>query len=58
MTVETRIGKYVLEEKLGEGGNGAVYAARDSVLGRRVAVKLLHPQLVTDASVAGQVWPP
>jgi serine/threonine protein kinase len=54
MTAGTRIGKYVLEEKLGEGGNGAVFAARDSVLGRRVAVKLLHPQLVTDAAVAGR----
>ncbi len=54
MTAGTRIGKYDLEEKLGEGGNGAVFAARDSVLGRRVAVKLLHPQMLTDASVAGR----
>ncbi len=54
MTAGDRIGKYVLAEKLGEGGNGAVYAALDSVLGRRVAVKVLHPQLVMDASVAGR----
>lgn len=49
-----RIGKYVIESLLGEGGNGAVYAARDGVLGRPVAVKLLHPHLVYDATVAAR----
>jgi hypothetical protein len=29
----TQVGKYVIESHLGEGGNGAVYAALDSVLG-------------------------
>lgn len=50
----TSVGKYVVESHLGEGGNGAVYSALDSVLGRRVALKLLHPQLVYDAHIAGR----
>ncbi|MBX7190935.1 MAG: protein kinase [Sandaracinaceae bacterium] len=50
----TPIGKYVVESLLGEGGNGAVYAGLDTVLGRRVALKLLHPQLVYDPHIAGR----
>jgi serine/threonine protein kinase len=38
--------KYELVRKIGEGGMGEVYEARHRVLGRRFAVKLLHPELV------------
>ncbi|HJK91019.1 MAG TPA: protein kinase [Polyangiaceae bacterium LLY-WYZ-15_(1-7)] len=48
---EERIGKYALGAALGTGGSGAVHRGIDTVLGRPVALKLLHPQLVHDAAV-------
>ncbi len=38
-------GGYVLERVLGEGSMGRVYLARDPRLGRRIAIKILHPEL-------------
>ena len=49
-----RIGKYVIERLLGSGGNGAVYLAKDEMLGRHVALKLLHPQQMHDVGIAGR----
>ena len=36
-------GRYVLEEKVGNGGYGEVWRATDTALSKPVAVKLLHP---------------
>ncbi|MBG9788209.1 MULTISPECIES: Stk1 family PASTA domain-containing Ser/Thr kinase [Brevibacillus] len=41
-------GRYQLEEVIGGGGMAIVYKARDLVLNRIVAVKLLRPQFGTD----------
>jgi len=38
----TQIARFELAEKLGEGGMGVVYIARDPTLDRKVAIKLLH----------------
>jgi serine/threonine protein kinase len=43
-----RLGGYQLSDKLGQGGMGAVYKARDLSLQRTVAVKVLPAALAAD----------
>lgn len=43
-----KIGPYLIQEKLGEGGMGIVYKATHEQIGQVVAIKTLHPQYAKD----------
>ncbi len=40
--------RYKIEKKIGEGGMAYVYEAKDKLLNRVVAVKVLRPEFVDD----------
>lgn len=43
-------GKYLVEKLVGQGGMGNVYKARHLHMDTTLAIKILHPHLVTDAT--------
>lgn len=48
MTAQTLKNRYVLQEKIANGGMAEVYLAEDNLLHRRVAVKILHEEYRKD----------
>ena len=44
-------GRYRIIQTLGEGGMGTVFLAEHALIKRRLAIKILHPELAADADV-------
>jgi len=46
--IGTRLGEYIVEERVGIGGMGIVYRAVQPLIGNSVAIKVLRPDVIAD----------
>ena len=51
---DTQLGKYAISAALGSGTFAETFRARDRVLDREIALKILHPVLMTDRGFVAQ----
>jgi eukaryotic-like serine/threonine-protein kinase len=54
--INQTIGNYRVSSLLGEGGMGVVYLAQHPVIGRKVAIKLLHAVLARDQDIVSRFF--
>ena len=50
LTAGSRVGSFIIQARIGAGGMGEVYLAEDARLRRRVALKVITPDLASDAA--------
>ncbi|MDH3208391.1 MAG: inactive serine/threonine-protein kinase VRK3, partial [Gemmatimonadota bacterium] len=52
--IEATQGEFEIVQRIGHGAMGAVYLARDIALGRRVAIKVIAPHLLSDEAMVSR----
>jgi len=56
MVVGTQVGAYRVLQQIGEGGMGTVWLAEHTMLGRRAAIKLLHPMFTQRPDIVSRFF--
>ena len=54
--IGSTIGNYEVLQKIGEGAMGVVFLARHPTIGKRVALKVIHPELAEDEDVVARFF--
>ena len=50
------VGNYLVKQRVGEGGMGAVYLAEHPTIGKKVALKVLHAEFATNPEVVDRFF--
>jgi serine/threonine-protein kinase len=50
----TKVGEYVIERKIGEGGMGMIFGASHPIIGKQVAIKVLNPAMAATPDVVNR----
>ena len=54
--VGATVGNYRVEQKIGSGAMGSVYLASHPIIGKRVALKVIHPELATSEEMLARFF--
>ena len=47
----TAVGEYIVEKQIGEGGMGVIFSAKHPIIGKRVAIKVLNPDMAANVAI-------